>query len=233
MLPGLCGIMAGLGRVPVELVASAVDTTNRSGSYTFAGLNFGDDFTGRTLVAVVGLAAAPDPGSGLNQTSVTIGGASASGDDTGDGAVTDVDGVAGTGVWSAQPSGTSGSVVVNFSSSAAKCCAVYLFAVAGLASAAAHASMSINSGVGTVGTASGSGTLNIPSNGVIIGGVTRAGSTNAITLSGMTKVFEQTIDSSHRIAVGYDFRMALEVGRSIGWSSTTRTGNGMRVSSYA
>lgn len=232
MLPGIDFPMAALDRLPVELVASSVDTTDRSGSYTFAGLNFGEDFTGRTLVAVVGLAHSSSTGS-LNQTSVTIGGAAASGDDTGDGAVTATTGVAGCGIWSAQPSGTSGSVVVNFTSATAQACSIYLFAVAGLASATATDTLGLNSGVGDTGSASGSGTIDIAASGVLITGVVRANNTNNITLTGSTEQFETTFDSVHRMAVGFDYRMSSETGRTVGMSSTGNSAWAMWSAAFA
>lgn len=218
-------------RDPVTLVASSVDTTDRSGSYTFSGLNFGDDFTGRLLVAVIALTSTNNVQQ-LNQTSVTIGGSSATGDDSGDAASIDTTGCCGMGVWSAQPSGTSGSVVVNFTSGTSQVCSIHLFALAGLSSATPFAQGGFTSGVGETGISSGSSTLNVPAGGIIVGGVVRGNNTNSITLSGITKVYETNIDTVHRIAVGYDSRLAAETGRSFGFSSTGRTAAGMRVHSF-
>lgn len=219
-------------RAPVTLVATATDTVDRSGSYTFAGLNFGDDYSNRTLVAVVGLAHSSSTGS-LNQTSVTIGGAAASGDDTGDGAVTATTGVAGCGIWSAQPSGTSGSVVVNFTSATAQACSIYLFAVAGLASATATDTLRLNSGVGDTGTASGSGTIDISAGGVLITGTVRANNANDITLTGSTEQFDVVFDTVHRMAVGFDFRMSAQSGRTVGMSSTGNSAWAMWSAAFA
>ncbi|MBB6465597.1 hypothetical protein HNQ96_001455 [Aminobacter lissarensis] len=133
-------------RPDIALVDQAVDTTARAGSYTFSGLTFGDEFastfaTGasrtRTMVAMVHLVAG---GNGtLNQTSCTIGGAAAGGGDNGDSGTSPTGG-AGAGVWAAKPSGTSGSLTVNFTSGTASACAVYLYAVADLTSAIPFAS---------------------------------------------------------------------------------------------
>lgn len=218
MLPGIDFSMAGLDRT-VELVASAVDVVNRSGSYTFAGLNLGPDFPGRTLVAVIGLAHSNALGS-LNQTSVTIGGVSANGSDTGDGATTATPGVAGCGIWAAQPGGTTGSVVVNFTSATAEACQLYLFSIPGLASATPTATLGLNSGAGDPGSASGSGSINIASDGVLITGVVRANNANGITLTGSTERADAAFDTVHRMAVGSDFHMSTQAGRTVGMSSS-------------
>ena len=227
-------------RAPVQLVASAVDTADRSGSYTFAGLNFGDDFSNRTLVALIHLAG---PGDGsLNQTSCTIGGVSAAGDDNGDGDSSPA-GRAGAGVWAAKPSGTSGTVVVNFTASSAAACAVYLYAVRDLGSATPFATSVGPSGSGAITSdptfpASMNGTLNVPNDSVdgavIFGAATRANNTSAITLVGMTQDYDVTLDSSHRIAGGYAYRLPQETNRTVGLS--TSTGNvifGMCAKSFS
>lgn len=234
MLPGIAGMMAGLDRLPVDLVASSVDTTDRSGSYTFAGLNFGDDFSNRTLVAVIALACATNPPSnGLNQTSVTIGGTAATGGNTGDGADTATAGIAGAGIWSARPTGTSGTVVVNFSPGTAHAATIYLFAVDGLASATATDTLGLNSGAGTAGSASGSGNIDVAASGVLFAAVTRANNANTITLTGSTKQIEATFDSVHRIAIGYDYRMNSETNRTVGMSSTGNSAWALWSAAYA
>lgn len=227
-------------RAPVQLVASAVDTVDRSGSYTFAGLNFGDDFSNRTLVVVAHLiATANNP---INQTGCTIGGASASGDDAGDfgGSGTPV-GAAGTGVWAAKPTGTSGSVVLSFSSSA-HAAAVYVYAVTDLASATPSASSVGDGAAGGITSdpnypASPSGTINIPSatlGAVLIGGATRTNNTGAITLSGITQLYDVTLDGSHRIAGGFDFRLPQQTNRPVGFSTgSSNVLFAMRASSFA
>lgn len=231
---------ASWAREPVVLVDSWTDTTDRSGSYTSPTLNFGDDFSNRTLVAVAHLVAgANNP---INQTACTIGGASASGDDAGDfgGSGTPV-GAAGTGVWAAKPSGTSGIVVLSFASTA-NACAIYLYAVMDLASATPSASSVGDGAAGGITSdpnysATPSGTINIPSasNGAaLFGGVTRAGSTGAITLSGITQLYDLTLDGSHRIAGGFDSRLPQQTNRPIGFS--TGSSNiifAMRASSFA
>ncbi|WP_395451201.1 hypothetical protein ACHMW7_16245 [Aminobacter sp. UC22_36] len=229
MLPGLGGMLAGLGRQPVELVASSIDTTDRSGSYTFAGLNFGEDFTGRTLVAVVTLFATGNVI--LDQTSVTIGGSAAAGNDNGDAGGGAPNGTAGVGIWAAKPSGTSGSIVVNFTSGTAGTCAVWVFAVTDVASTTTSSTLQISSASGY--TSGASGTLNIPANGTQFTVVVRANNTGAITLSGATERIQTTIETVHRVAIGYDYRMAAETGRTVGF--TTGSANvvfALRVATY-
>lgn len=229
-------------RAPVTLVDSAVDTADRSGSYTFAGLNFGDDFSNRTIVVIAHLVAtANNP---INQTGCTIGGVSAAGDDAGDfgGSGTPV-GAAGTGVWAAKPTGTSGSVVLSFASSA-HAAAVYVFAVADLASATPFASSVGDGAAGGITSdpnypASPSGTINIPNNAslgaVLIGGATRTSNTGAITLSGIThQAYDVTLDGVHRIAGGFDYRLPQQTNRAIGFSTgSSNVLFAMRASSFS
>lgn len=221
-------------RYPVELVASAVDTVDRSGSYTFAGLNFGDDFSNRTLVAVTALFAGSDQI--LSQTSVTIGGSSASGGNNGDG---DPAGglvpasAVGCGVWAAKPAGTSGSVVVNFTSGTAGAAAVYLFAI-GSASATPSGQTSGITSDNPDFPSGDSGTLSVPADGIVIGGVARAVNTGAITLTDLTEVAQVTVDGAHRISVGVAQRLPANASYSVGF--TTGTGNtvyAMRAASFA
>lgn len=216
-------------RDPVALVASAEDTVNRSTSYTFAGLNFGDDFTGRTLVVVVALFATGDQP--LNQTSVTIGGSSASGGNNGDGGATGAGGTAGLGVWAARPSGTSGSVVVNFGGTATAA-AIYLYATTATSATSFDNTTGITSETPDFPSGD-SGPLDIPSGGLQIGGVGRANNTGTITMTGITGRDQITVDGVHRFAVGYDFRMAAETDRSVGF--TTGSGSviyAMRAASF-
>lgn len=220
---------ASWARDPIVLVDSAVDTTNRSTSYTFSGLNFGDDFTGRTLVVVVALFATTDQS--INQTSVTIGGSSASGEDNGDAGSTGAGGAAGVGVWAARPSGTSGSVVVNFAATASAA-AIYLYATTATSATSFDNTDGITSDPSF--PSGDSGPLSIPAGGLQIGGVGRANNTGTITMTGITERDQITVDSVHRFAVGYDFRMAAETDRTVGF--TTGSANviyAMRAASFS
>ncbi|WP_395449391.1 hypothetical protein ACHMW7_05825 [Aminobacter sp. UC22_36] len=227
-------------RPVVHLVTQAVDTTDRLGSYTFSGLNFGDDFSNRTLVALIHLVASGN--NRIDQGSCTIGGVGAAGGDSGDAGSSPVGG-AGAGVWAARPSGTSGNVTVNFSTAAASACAIYLYAVTDLASATPFAESFGSGGGGGITSdpsypASMNGTLNVPSDtvhgAVIFGAASRANNTSAITLVGMTQQYDTTLDGSHRIAGGYAFRLPQETNRTVGLS--TGAGNvifGMEARSFS
>jgi len=227
-------------RPVIHLVAQATDTTDRTGSYTFSGLNFGDDFSNRTLVALIHLVAGGN--NRIDQGSCTIGGVGAAGGDSGDAGSSPVGG-AGAGVWAAKPTGTSGNVTVNFSTASASACAIYLYAVTGLASATPFAESFGPGGGGGITSdpsypASMNGTLNVPSDtvhgAVIFGAASRANNTSAITLVGMTQQYDTTLDGSHRIAGGYAFRLPQETNRTIGLS--TGAGNvifGMEARSFS
>lgn len=229
MLPGICGAVAGQGRIPVDLVASSVDTTDRSGSYTFAGLNFGEDFSNRTLVACIGLFATAD--TSLNQTSVTIGGSAGAGDDSGDGGPQGAGGAAGAGIWAAKPSGTTGSVIVNFTAGTAQACSLRLYAVADLASATPFAQTGVTSDPDfPTGETT---TLNISAGGVLFAVTSRANNTGNVTLVGVTERDQVTVESAHRFAVGYDYRMSAETGRTVGFSGgSANVIYGMRMASF-
>lgn len=218
----------------VKLVHSAVDTVDRSGSYTFSSCDFGIDYTGRTLVAVTALFAGSDQV--LSQTSVTIGGSSAAGGNNGDG---DPAGglvpasAVGCGVWAAKPAGTSGSVVVNFTSGTAGAAALYLFSLAGAASATPHGQTSGITSDNPDFPSGDSGTLAVAANGVVVGGVARAVNTGAITLTGLTEVAQVTVDGSHRIVVGVANRLSVDAAYAVGF--TTGSGNtvyAMRAASF-
>lgn len=204
-------------RDPVVLVASAVDTVDRSGSYTFAGLNFGDDFTGRTIVAVAFLMS-PNYVV-LDQTSCTIGGVSADGNDAGVRDDTTLVGACGCGIWAAKPSGTSGTVTVNFTSGTATACQIYILALADVASTTATDTTPAPELTSTAGIGSSkSTTVNVPSDGVLIMGMIRT-NTTALTLVGVTERIQETVSTNYRVAVGWDFRLSSETGRTVGYTS--------------
>lgn len=217
MLPGIDFSMAGLDRLPVVPVGSATDVVDRSGSYTFAGLDFGPEFPGRIIVAIATLYAIGNVI--LNQTSVTIGGVSAGGDDTGDagGGAGAPNGSCGVGIWGAKPSGQTGSVTVNFTSGTASAASVSLYAVADAASATPSSTFSATSASGY--TSGASGSLSVPSGAVVFGAAVRANNTSSITLTGVTPRTQANVDSAHRVAIGYDYRMQLEASRSVGFTT--------------
>lgn len=234
MLPGMCGIMAGISPPKIELVAQAVDNTDRSGSYTFAGLSFGPEFTNRAIIAVAMLANSAN--AVVNQSGATIGGVAASGNDSGD-AGTSPTGGASCGVWAARPSGTSGSVSVSFGATS-QACAVFVFA-AEILSTTRFAESVGSGGAGGITSdptfpASASGTINIPHDGVLIGGIARANTTAPITLTGFHGQREMALDTGHRIAVGWKWSMPAQTAYPVGY--TTSTGGviyGMEAHSFA
>ncbi len=234
MLAGICGIMAGISPPKIELVSQAVDNTDRSGSYTFSGLSFGQEFTNRAIIVAAMLANSAN--SVVNQSGATIGGVAASGNDSGD-AGTSPTGGASCGVWAARPSGTSGSVSVSFGATS-QACAVFVFA-AEIASATRFAESVGSGAAGGITSdpnfpASDSGTINIPHDGVLIGGVARANTTAAISLTGFHSQREMALDTGHRIAVGWKWNMPAQTAYPIGY--TTSAGGviyGMEAHSFA
>ena len=208
---------ASWAREPVVLVASPSDAADRSGSYTFAGQNFGEDYTGRTLIAVIALFGTGSVA--LPQTSVTIGGIAATGNDNGHGWNTSPwFGAVGVGMWAAKNVvGTSGSVVVNFTNTATAA-GMFLFSASEISSVAHFDDV-------PAGTLSDHGTnpnvsdtIDVPAGGLLLGGLGE-NNTSAITLTGITKRHEMTVDG-HLFAAGYDYRLPAQTGRTIGYSAT-------------
>ncbi|MBB6356948.1 hypothetical protein ACFFTN_21035 [Aminobacter aganoensis] len=226
--------MAGITPTKIDLVAQATDTTDRSGSYTFAGLDFGAEFTNRAIIVAALLVNAAN--AVVNQSAATIGGVAANGQDSGDAGGPGVGG-ASCGVWAARPSGTSGSVSISFGATA-QACAVFVFAT-GVASVARFAESVGSGGGGGITSdpnfpASDSGTINIPHDGVLIGGVARANTTAPITLTGFHSQREMALDTGHRIAVGWKWNMQAQTAYPIGY--TTSAGGviyGMEAHSFA
>ncbi|MDR7221686.1 hypothetical protein [Aminobacter aminovorans] len=235
MLPGImCTGM--MGAVPkLELVSQATDTTDRSGSYTFAGLTFGEEFTNRAIIVAAMLANSAN--AVVNQSGATIGGVGASGNDSGDAGGPGTGG-ASCGIWAARPAGTSGNVTVSFGATS-QACAVFVFA-AEIASATRFAESIGNGGTGAITSdpnfpASASGTINIPHDGVLIGGIARANTTAPITLTGFHSQREMALDTGHRIAVGWKWNMLAQTAYPVGFTTSSAGGviYGMEAHSFA
>lgn len=224
-------IFAGVigGAPPATLIGTTEDTATRLGSYTFAGVDFGPDYSGRTIFVVANLWQGGQVQ--LDQSSATIGGQAATGDDSGEFGDSPPDGTAGVGIWAAQPSGNSGTVVVNFGPSSAQGCSISVVSVPNLSSITAHATYKV-AGSGS-GRASQSGTINIPTNGFLIMGLTRALSTSAVTFTGATEAVDAVFDTSSRKGVAFDEGLSLQANRPIGWSSTGVMVSGYIARSYA
>lgn len=202
----------------VKIVDQTFDSNSAASSYTFSA-SFGADYPGRTIIAVVLLHSTAN--AILNQTSVTIGGSSASGDDTGE--TTTSGGAAGCGIWAAQPSGTSGNIVVNYDNGGfgapyiANGCYVYVISVAGLASVSAHDTLKLNGGGS--GGSSGGGYIAIPANGILIAGLVREDG-SALSWSGATERDDRSFDTTARVSVAFDNRLSVDSNRHMTWAST-------------
>jgi hypothetical protein len=213
-------------KASVKVIDTAT-ATGSSGTATFSGVDFGLAYTGRVLVACVGLYTSAS--GTLNQTSCTIGGTATSGDDAGENLGSGPS--CGAGVWAAsKSSGTSGDVVINWSGYTGSVNAgLVLLSVASI-STTAHSSTSGWTGGGSGGT-SDSATLNIPANGVLIAAFAHANLNNT-TLTGVTERSEITIGSG-RLCVGFDNRKSVQTGDSVGASWSGSTAYGGEARSYA
>jgi len=181
----------GLSAAPVSSTAatvsfatSAVSSSNAS-TYTFSSQSLSTAATGRIIaVLVVGERASAGA---RTVSSLTVAGVSAAlvvrqTSDNGDAHE----------IWEAQvPSGTSGDIVVNFSSSMS-CCGVGVYAVY---NAAYQNHFTINDEGNDL-----SGTLVVPTNAIAIGGGTSTGN-HAGTLVGLTENFDETLEGN-RTQVG-------------------------------
>lgn len=212
-----------------QTACKVVDTATASGagtSITFSNVNFGPEYSGRILIACVGLWSSLNKV--LNQSTCTIGGTATSGDDSGEnlGSGPSVSG----GVWAAEKSlTTSGDVIINWTGGSASTGGLILLSAPG--TMFAHAATGGWNGGGSGGTG-GTQTLNIPANGLLIAAMMHA-NTNNTTLTGVTERAEITIASSARLCVGFDNRKSVQTGDSVGasWSGSTAWGGEAR--SYA
>jgi hypothetical protein len=201
----------GGSRPPYELVHADSDDADEASEYTFADVSFGEDFTGRVIVVIAYLYNAGD--AVLDQTGVTIGGEAGAGSDTG---YHDAGGTAGVGIWAAQPAGTSGTVIVTHSGSGdAQGCVIKVLSLSGMASATAHDS---DSEFGNV--AGGSGTLDIPENGILIVGVAREKHDRAVTIGNATEIIDEAFGTLGRVVLAVNDSLPSESNRPVSWTAT-------------
>jgi hypothetical protein len=220
---GISGVGGAGSRPPYELVHQDSDTASEASQYSFADVNFGEDFTGRIIVVVAYLFSSGNDT--LDQDTVTIGGENATGADNG---YADADGAAGVGIWAATPAGTSGTVVIDhIGTGSAEGCVIKVLALSGVASETAH---DTDSEFGNVD--SGSASLDIPENGILITGVARARHDRSVTLTGATELFDEGFDSVGRVVLAIDDSLPSESGRSVTWSATGTEPSGFIVKSY-
>lgn len=221
-----------LGKSATRLVSSYSDDATKDPTYTFTGCDFGAAFTGRVIVVVAHIHSTVD--AILNQTAVSIGGLSATGDDTGE-SLSSLTGSAGVGIWAAKPSGTNGTVSVTYSNGGfpthpALGCSITILSLSGISSTTPTATVKA-SGNGS-GLSSYSSSINIPSGGVLVLGVTRE-STSALTFTGASEVADATFDTSARRGVALTSGLSSQTGRSIGFSSSGMAASGFMAAAFS
>jgi hypothetical protein len=230
MLPGLSGIIAGLSTEPASIVvaASLADAGGNS-PHTFSGLNFGDEYLGRVLVACIILRGSA--GSGMNASGVTIGGVSATGEDHGEFGAGGP--CIGCGVWGASGvSGTSGNVTVSWTGQAASSSGIILLSVPSLSNGATRFDTFGSAYTGGGSTSTGSLTLNIPTDGTLIAAVAHSNVNDANFDTGVTT--RATLDiTGGNITVGYDEHLSSQTGRGVSASWTTTAVRGFTGASYS
>lgn len=166
-----------------------------SGSVTWVGMPFGIDYPGRVLVACTCLRGVGS----LNQSSVTIGGVAAAGDDNG----FDPGGggnAIGAGIWSASGvTGTIGNVTINFASGSLNYGAIVMLSMSNAVFSGGSPTINGNG-------SSFSSALTVPASGIGIMVVAQT-SGNTMSLSGISKRVEM-LAGSFGFAVCYNNKMA-------------------------
>lgn len=202
---------------------SAVKLINR---YTSGGTShlftasFGPEYTGRRIVLVTNLASGND--TPLTMTSVVVGGAPGSGNSNGSFA----SGVsAGTGIFLANPSGTSGTI--SFTTANAANAQTWVLSVAGIT--ARHdwdiAAIVTNPG--------GSMSVDVPANGVLIAGYTRA-NTGGHSYTGVTLRDDILFQAgTTRGSFAWTNRLNSQSGRPVTVSPTGTNARGAMVASFS
>lgn len=215
-------------KLSCKVVATATATPSTT-SHTFSGVNFGIAFSDRVLIACTGLTTT---GQGvLDQTSCTIGGVSATGGDAGEflaGGPT-----CGGGVWAAAvPSGTSGDVTLNWTSSTGQAVALILLSVSGISVTPDDETSDWVGGSGTSST-SASSSIDIPSNGLLVTSMVHAQAVPTDTvMTGVTKREEVYFGTNGVLCVGFDNGMSSETSRAISASWTLNAACGGEGRSY-
>jgi len=223
MLPGFTGMVAGLGN-PITIVATVEDLTTRTGSYTFNNVSLGPDYTNRTIIVVTLLYSSAN--ATLNVSTVTIAGGATVGSDTGERNVSL--GSAGAGIFAGKPTGTSGTIVVNFSTSAAEACRIVVISVATTSTTPTATYNITPSGSGR---SSESSTINTLANGVVIEALARSNNATA-TVTGDTERSNAIFDTNARVVVSFDESLPANASRPVGWTSGTSAPSGFIVKSY-
>ncbi len=219
MLPGILGIAGFSGATAIALVDTQSDAGGSS-PHTFTGVNFGPDYTNRVIV-VCTLMQGVGAGS-LNQSGVTIGGVAAVGDNDGQNlnSVTMV----GCGMWAAKPSGSSGNVVITWTTAAADAIGIIVLSVP-MSSATHTDSFSPVYTVNSTATTTGTQTLTIPSLGTYVSAAAHRNTNDGDFTAGATKLASITLAGSNMI-VGWAGKQPAESNRSFSasWSGATIRG---------
>lgn len=182
------------GKSSVKLVGVGAVAGGAATTKTLTGVNFGTAYTGRTLVALIWMYNGVS--SVMNVSSVTIGGAAATGHDAG---WATAGGSVGCGIFYASPGGTSGNIVINTTNNMGFVTG-RLLSVSGIG---AHSGFDGANSGSTTGIAT--GTLSTPSNGVRIGVGCRLGAGAALSALAMT-AREEFASSDQRCLYGWDNR---------------------------
>lgn len=214
MLPGLTGF-CGFSNIYNTFVTVSTSDAGGTSPHTFSAVNFGPAYTERWLIACTAFHGTA--GSAINITSVTIGGISTGGTDSGSfgGAGPSM----GAGLFYANvPLGTSGDVVVTWTGQTTNSSALILISTPKLTFFNDWRPPTPNGGWTSL-----SGTMNIPTNGLVVG--VSSHTAGSITWTGVTGRATQALTGG-TLEVGFDIHQAAASGAAVeaNWSSVGQGG---------
>jgi hypothetical protein len=213
MIPGLSGILCGVvgsSSPSIEYQESSINTSNLS-TYTFSSKSFGE-VANRSLV-IVGVTSADSP------SSVTIGGVSAT-------QAADSLGAEQAEIhYAVVPTGTTGTVVVNYSSAASNC-GIHIWAAYNLSS-----TTPTDTATDTVDGSNLSTTIDVSALGIVVA-VSKKENNTTCTWTGVTERHDQQAEGTHTCG-DYTATVA-ETGRTIiaDYLSTATEEGGLAVAAW-
>ncbi|CAI2932448.1 hypothetical protein [Aminobacter niigataensis] len=215
MLPGFCGMMAGLPTYPAPELITESQLVSTSATHTYSGVSLGG-------LVVVAIGWTMDSGTARTVSSATIGGQAATVNCQINDAASTAPGVAI--ISAAVPTPITGDIVINFSGTIHRS-SMGAYRVDNYAT-----QTDIATGIsGVIAGASGSKTVNLdvaPGGFVIASGLASSFNTTTMTFSaGVTEDYEN-VTSSIRVNSGSTANLAAQVGRPVTVSGTNSVAGG-------
>ncbi|PAP93984.1 hypothetical protein [Mesorhizobium wenxiniae] len=185
MLPGIAGIMAGIGAAFEATFLSSTNDDSNAADYSFGSESFGDAASGREIFVSVSWGG---DNNARTISSATIGGVSATVHDQ-DSIADGISQSVGAGVISAEvPSGTSGTIEVNFSGTV-RSCAIGTVRVLNRSAIVDTAVDTANQGGSPATTAT---TINVSAKGALIAAYMNSDTDGDVIWTGVTETYDGT-----------------------------------------